>query len=163
MPATFVPPSGISWAHPPSSPRPACRLVLGEVHDLRPDPTTMGETSGRFIHPESPERWVRHAVETLSQDGRLRFASAGDAPTLSLNVDLLQAYMSSWSTAKHAVVMLRVRYAADGAVAKEQAFRGEVSGMLWTDSESEVLGALNEALKRAVAAMDDDLVLRCSG
>ncbi|MEP7210820.1 MAG: hypothetical protein ABI740_08285 [Alphaproteobacteria bacterium] len=123
----------------------------------------MGDLGGRFIHQEDARGWVRSAFESLGQDGRFRFDArrAPDTVALTVQVDLVQAYIRSSSTAKNATIVVRVRYGFGDRPAEEKSFRGQVSQINWAGLDTEAQDALNQALKEAVAAVDDDIIARC--
>ncbi len=124
LPAAFVPPD-----YPKLAPRrgaaahAACRIRVGEVRDLRADPQSMGNISGRPVRAEDAAGWVRSGLLSLARDTRLSLGDAPDPSEILLSTEILKAYMISITSDKAVTVVLRVRFARAGAADEQKIFR----------------------------------------
>jgi hypothetical protein len=152
---------------PSAAPGPrGCRLQITEIVDSRLDPTTIGSVAGRVVHgPADTRAWIESALASLKSAG-LAVSFATDAPPspagLTASVTLVTAWVSSAATSKNASIVLRVRYAANGALLKQANYRGSVSTVDWLGSASEVQGMVDDAMAQILAAMDADLRAICA-
>jgi hypothetical protein len=137
-----------------------CRVALGEVKDIRTDPV-MGTIGTHVIRVGDPAQWTRDGFKALSDNRSLEIVPADGRPDVTLNVELVKAYVEFMATAKSATVVLRVRYA--GRDAAPRVYRGVHTGTHWANDVSEMQGALALALGEAVKQVSAEAPEVCAG
>lgn len=140
---------------------PACRVFIGEVKDMRPDPRAMGSIAIRPVQAVDSAGWVRSALASLARDKRIRIAGTAADSNLVLNAEILKAYVMAITTQKAANVVVRVRYSRHGAADGEEIYRGALNDVDWIAGDDETQGALNDALSQVIDAVASDAVARC--
>ena len=141
----------------------ACRLHLGDIRDMRGDPKSMGQIGGRLVHAEDSAAWVRSGLYSLARDPRLTVDAAGvTAFDLTLNVDLLKAYVLTMPETRANTVVLRIRYSQPGGAAEEQIYRGAQTGLDWNGGNDETQGGLNRAFAMLLEPIHRDVLRQCA-
>lgn len=156
----FVRPEPARWAKPAAA-GPACKVKLGQIRDLRSDPTALGYIAGREVQAEDTPAWVGSGLQSLAQDARITLVGETEPPDVVVEADLLKAYILSQTQTKAANVVLRVRYRQGEAAPAEQTYRGATNGLNWASGQGEANAALNKALGEAVDAIHADLIGMC--
>jgi hypothetical protein len=139
----------------------ACRVFIGDVRDLRPDPQSMGSISLRTVHAGDSAGWVRSGLQTLDRDKRLRIAGTAADADLVLDAEILKAYIMSITTQKAANVVIRVRYSRHGVAEGDAIYRGALNEVNWIGGDDETQGAFDDALSQVIAAVAADTAKRC--
>lgn len=145
---------------PPTGP---CTIRLAEVRDVRSDPSAMGSVGTRVVRAADAAAWVRSGLQSLNRDSRIRAVddSGADGLSLTLSVDLVQAYTMTITTEKSTNVVLRVRYDRRGSPIGEQTYRGTDTSLNWTNGDAEIQSSFNAALAQLLLAVDRDILARC--
>jgi len=138
-----------------------CAIRLADVRDVRPDPNDLGMMIGRAVHASDSAAWFRNAIETLKQDGHLRFVDTDADAQLVLRVELVKAYILVQNTQKSSNVVIRVVYSKGGTEFDTQIARGRDEGANWINGEDEAQGSLNRALLAAVGELDANISAHC--
>jgi hypothetical protein len=139
----------------------ACRVQLGDIHDLRESADEAVGTIGyRPLRLNDTAGWVRSGILTITRSPKINFVDAN--ADLVLNIDLLKAYIRSAPTSKSANVVIRVHYAVHGLPADETLFRGLDAGMNWNSEDGEAQSALDRALSQILVNLSSDIVAHCS-
>jgi hypothetical protein len=160
-PATVKPAAFAESSRPSVETGPQCAVRLADVRDVRPDPNDLGMMIGRAVHASDSVAWFRVSLETLKQDGRLRFVDADADAQLVLRVELVKAYIMVQNTQKSSDVVIRVVYSRDGKDFDTQIVRGRDEGANWVNGEDEAQGSLNRALAAAVGELDSNIGAHC--
>ena len=141
-----------------------CNIFLASVRDLRDDPTSMGTMGPRAVRSENSVEWVRSAVLTLDHDVQLHFVSDEAGADLSLQVELLKAYIMGITTQKSSNVVVRVRFLRHSAQLGEVVLRGRETGANWVNGEGEMQSQLDAALGNALLSLREQLLFNyCPG
>jgi hypothetical protein len=164
----FTPPNNASWSSPQANradagPADTCRIRLGDVLDARADPQDLGDIGGRPIHQADQIAWLRSGLMSLNRDSRIQIvdAAATEKPDLEVSVELLKAYVISITSDKSTNVVLRIRYARQGAALGEQIYRGTDTGVNWISGGDETQASLDYALAQILGDVDRDILARC--
>jgi hypothetical protein len=139
----------------------SCRLAVGEVKDIRAD-ASMGAMGRHVVGMADPAAWMRDGFKALKENRLLDLVAADDRPDVTLNVELVKAYVEPLATAKAATVVLRVTYAGRSA-AGPKVYRGVHNATNWANTEGEMEGALTLALGEAVNQVRADATEACLG
>lgn len=150
VPAQFVVPSRTppvvrARAQPPA----ACGLQVASVKDLRADLTSLGNLGPREVRADDFAGWVRGGL-----DHGLR--KPGPAAVVSIDAEILVAYVHGLASTKSADIVLRMRYSRDHQPVGEKVYRGASTAMNWDSSEHEIRNALAEALAALVVQVSAD-------
>jgi hypothetical protein len=142
---------------------PACSAYLADVRDLREDPQSLGAVAEKSVQGKDAAKWVYGAIRSLETNPTLRFtdAPASQPGGLTLQVDLLKAYIMSVNTARTAVVVIKVHYSRDGSPLGDAVHRGSDTGMLWSGNAGESANALNMALSHVLTTLRPDILAHC--
>ena len=138
----------------------ACAVYLGDVSDVRPNPSDFGTMGLRPVLVADSVSWLQSALETFKQDPRLRFVSEVETG-LAVRIELMKAYVMAMATQKSAVVVLRVTYRSGGKDLEPQIARGQDTSANMAFGEKETETALNRAMVMAVKQLDEGVVGRC--
>jgi hypothetical protein len=133
-------------AQPPAG----CGLQLASVRDLRADPPSLGNIGPREVRADDFAAWVRGGL-----DGGLRKPAAAAAP-VSIDAEILKAYVHWLAISKSADIVLRVRFSRDNQVVGEKVYRGANTAMNWASGDDEIRWALAEALAALVVQVNAD-------
>jgi hypothetical protein len=141
----------------------ACRLHLGEIRDMRGDPKSMGQIGDRLVHAEDSAAWVRSGLYSLARDPRLSVDGIGvNTFDLTLNVDLLKAYVLTMPETRANTVVLRIHYNQPGGATEEQIYRGSKTGLYWNGGNEETQGGLNRAFAMLLEPIHRDVLRQCA-
>jgi hypothetical protein len=160
----FDPPSRASYVSgkPPASQAELCRIQIAHFTDMRPDSQTMGAMGVRTVRADTGA-WVRSGIESLARDSRIRFVSAPSEADLSIDVELLKAYVMTITVDKSSNVAVRIRYFRKGTPQGDALYRGTDTDVNWANGDDETQEALNRALANMLEDVDRDLLARCKG
>lgn len=139
---------------------PVCKLRLGQVQDLRSDKMSLGEIGGRPITATDTLAWTRSGLTTLDTDAKIELVGSGEQ--LSLDADIVKAYVYSITSNKTAHIVLRVRYTNADAPVAEKVYRGADNTGNWASGEGEARNALNRALASAISQIRTDVLRHCA-
>lgn len=157
----FDPPSRASYASgKAAAPAEACRIRIAQFVDMRPDSQSMGAIGVRTVHADTGA-WVRSGIESLARDPRIQFVGATSEADLSIDVELLKAYVMSMTVDKSSNVALRIRYARKGAAQGDALYRGTDTDVNWANGDGETQQSLNRALANLLEDVDQDILARC--
>ena len=140
---------------------PKCRVAVGEVKDIRPDPT-MGTLWKTVVAVPDPAAWTRDGFKGLSENDMIELVPADSHPDVTLNVELVKSYVEALATAESATVVLRVTFTGRSP-AGPKVYRGVQSSTRWTNGQSEAQGDLGTALGDAVKLVSADVTNACLG
>ncbi len=138
---------------------PRCRLTVAEVKDIRADPS-MGGIGAHAASVPDPAAWVRDELKALSSNSALEIVSADAHPDLTMNVELVKAYVQSITTTKSATVVLRVTFS--GRSTESKVYRGVHNAANWASTTGEMQGALKLALDSAVQQVSTEAPVVCA-
>ena len=160
----FDPPSRASYASgkPPALPAELCRVQIAHFTDMRPDSQTMGAMGAHTVQADTGA-WVRSGLESLARDSRIRFVGTASEADLSIDVELLKAYVMTITVDKASNVALRIRYSRNGAPQGDALYRGTDTDVNWANGDGETQETLNRALANLLEDVDRDLLARCKG
>ncbi len=137
-----------------------CRIHLGEVRDLRSDPTTLGFLYGQSIKAGDTVQWLREALAGTASPA-IVFSAPGAPADLDMEVELLKAYAFNTNMARAMTVVLRVRFSHAGAVVAEHVYRGSKTGLGFVGGDRETQAAEREVLAEAVRPVGPDVMAAC--
>lgn len=149
-------------ADPPRSKgSPPCAVYLADVRDLRGDKDDLGQIGDMLVQSQDTSAWIGAAIRSLARPPDIVFVNSSASSAITLNVDLVKAYISTINMAKDAAVVVKVRYSRDGVVLDEMSYRGADTDVFWGLDKPEMAIALNNALRRALVPLRGDLLARC--
>jgi hypothetical protein len=160
---SYTPPSYHQTQVAGQSGGPVCHVFVGAVKDLRTDPHAMGLIAGRPVQATDSEGWVRSALQSLTRNSRIALADGAAGADLTIDAEILKAYVFTITTQKAANVVIRVRFTRHGAADGEQIYRGALNDIDWVAGDDETQSALDEALSQVVSQLGDDAVRYCGG
>lgn len=163
MGSQFAPPGNMRWMEREVKTQPACQVNLASIQDMRGDKQSAGSLGFRPVRLGDSVAWVRSGFESMRRDPRIALVEPGDAAAgLQLNVELLQAHISSMNMAKTANVVVRVKFAPGAHDPSGKLFRGEVADVNWGSGDGEALDVMNAALAEVVLATHAEVIARCA-
>jgi hypothetical protein len=138
-----------------------CRVFVATVKDMRGDTQSMGTILARPVRNADSAGWVRSGLLSLDHDKRIHMADSAQSADITLDAEILKAYVMAITTQKTANVVLRIRYTRAGGAPEEQIYRGALNDVDWIGGDDETQGALNDALTQVVTAVAGDTIKRC--
>ena len=155
LPAEFAPPRSMAVADAGSG---LCPVQVGELKDLRSNPAVLGSIGKREVLADDMTSWVRTGLEYLLATPRADPAAAG----LTLDVDIVHAYIQGVAWSKSANLLLRVRFRRGVATLGQGAYRGASTSLNWTSAGAEARGAFDLALRDLVQELRTDTARYCA-
>lgn len=141
-----------------------CATTLGQISDKRLDPSMVGMVAGRVIKsPPSMKKWLQSAFGTLQCAAAC--ATSDDAkklPPLTLDVDLLKAWMSSINTDIATNLVFKVRFVRANVVLKENTYRGRDTSSNFTSAQDEIQQDFDVSMSHVLDQAHHDLTAVCA-
>lgn len=135
-----------------------CGIYLEKVDDLRSDKQDMGNIAGNPVSAADMIGWVKSSVSQLRRDGYRIDDQRASGDDLTIDVELLKAYMLSITTSKSAVLVVRVIYKrADATVLTSRVYRGTDTSMDWAGTEGETNSAFQRAAAQVLSIVQPDM------
>lgn len=136
----------------------APRVWVGKVEDGRSD-ATLGGLAGRSFSSAELPAWIDGELAALASPGFVVVTGpvADPAARLVLRPRLLKGYVDGLTVTKTAVIVLGVEIVAPGGTVTARLYRGQHASMNWATSESEVIGALQDAAGACLEQLRVDL------
>jgi hypothetical protein len=134
----------------------SCRVRLHAVRDLRSDPESLGSMGNLAVRSPNSTNWLQTATSSLADDPRIRIVESDNDANLSLDIDLIKAYIISITTANSTNVVLQAHYSRQDATLSEQVYRG-TGNANWQGMET----GFNDAMTRAIEGLHRDVLSLC--
>ncbi len=161
--ASYAPPASRARPSQAGDPARSCRLHIGEIRDLRSDPTALGEIGGRPVRAVDVPAWLRSGLLSLDRGAAIVMVENAEAEDVDISADIHKTYVISMPTSKAADVAFTIHYRRNGAAVDDQVYRGSDEGMNWASGEGEGQSALNRALADALTHVEADVLAHCAG
>lgn len=142
-----------------------CAVRIAEVLDQRTDPHVLGDTGSQPVRVENSGDWISSALRSLDGQSGLEFVDrpAVDGSELVMSVELLKAYTVHLATDRAATVVIKVKYSRHDAPIDEKIYRGADNDLNWSNGAGETLASLNDALRKLLKPVREDISRHCSG
>ncbi len=134
-----------------------CPLVLSSLTDARADRSNLGFIAGREVRGDNFGDWVRSGVEA-----RLKAQKAAAVTPVTLDAELVKAYMNAVAATMSATIVMRVRMQRDGAVLDEKVYRGGSTSVNWGSGTGETMSELGLALGSLLDQVRADANAHCA-
>jgi hypothetical protein len=141
-----------------------CATTLGQISDKRLDPSMVGMVAGRVIKsPPSMEKWLQSAFGTLQCAAACATSDDGKKPPpLTLEVDLLKAWMSSVNTDIATNLVFKVRFVRANVVLKENTYRGHDTSGNFASAQDEIQQDFDVSMSHVLDQVHRDLTALCA-
>ena len=135
-----------------------CRLSIRSLSDKRSDTSTFGTVTGRSVRsPQDVDRWLRSTFEGLNKWG----VTVRDAAPLTMDAELLTAWVSDLPSSKNANIVMRVTYRRGDLAQEPKVYRGNESRMNWSANDGELQVLIDAALTRLIQSVSSDVQKAC--
>jgi uncharacterized lipoprotein YmbA len=149
---------------PQPAPRGAPLVRITPVVDRRTD-TSSDQVAGRTFDAPELGQWLDHELRSIaSREFRVAEGGGEEASArITLRPRILKAYVSAVAATKTAAVVLEVEWVLPDGTAERHLYRGQHASMNWGSSESEMIGALQEAAAACTAQLRGEIEARLRG
>jgi len=154
----------VSTDDPSTAPsKSSLRVAWLAIEDQRLDATSLGHIGNDAYVAKSILPWVNQQLCALRGTN---FAEAEDPVKADLVIKptLLKLYIQNVNIAKSAVVVLRLEFLRQGKPSGQFTCRGQYAGMIWSGSDEEMAGAIQEAfadcLRNLTASLELNIQLQ---
>lgn len=145
----------LSWDASSLQQTSSCNFSVAGVSNRGLAMDQMGTIGGSPVLASDIAGWVHTAFEQIH-------GYSPQAQGLSLDVEIVRAYLHSLSISKSANVVVRVNYARSAQVQASRVYRGADTSMNWVNGDIEMQNAFNRALKDMAQQVAKDLGQFCT-
>lgn len=152
---------------PVEKPADACVIRIGDFTDKRRNPDTLGSVAGRPLKVEdlsglvsrSFEYYVTQSRHFRLEDRVINEGGATPAKTVTVQGDILKAYMHGVATSMVANIAVRLQFVGPEGHASEEVLRGNDTSMNWASGDGELQESMSAAILN-VARLSDGWIQR---
>jgi hypothetical protein len=143
-----------------------CKVSIGSVKDDRLRKDDLGMAYIRPIHAPNMMSWLQQSLVFLQTSSSLE-PEQGKAPVsqkaILLNANLKKLYVHLLPSSISGNIVMSMIYVINGQNEVTRVYRGNSTGVNWTNSPESINEIINEALNVAMKDIVDDLIKLCDG
>ena len=140
----------------------SCSFRIGQVRDLRTDPAIMGNMGGRVVQMDDSIAWMNSGLAALAGDARLTLVRGADPADLTLNVEIVKAYIATMTVDKLSAIVVHVRIETAAGNPAPQTLRGSDTDLNWANGTEETQSALDRAMADLLRQIDLAVLNACA-
>ena len=144
-----------------------CSIYIERIEDSRKSKSSFGSSPYFRKFAESVPDWTWDGFHYLSSENyRAHFEDEYGTqidPQITMHVQIHKAYVLYQPGAKSANLAISVHYTTKDNLTETKLYRGRYTAINWSNSASEIEGAMNEALSDVLTKIDKDISQYCLG
>jgi len=143
-----------------------CKVSIGSVKDDRLRKDDLGMANIRPIYAPNMMPWLQQSLAFLQTSSRLepeRSKAAVSQKAILLNASLRKLYVHPLPSSISANIVMSLIYVMNGQDEISRVYRGNSTGVNWTNSPESINEIINEALNVVMKDIANDLIKLCDG
>ena len=143
-----------------------CKVSIESVRDDRLRKDDLGMVYIRPIYAPNIMSWLQQSLASLQASPRLEMEQGKVAvpqKTILLNASIKKLYVHPLPSSISANIVMSMIYVLNEQKDIARVYRGNSTGVSWTNSPESINEFINEALNVAIKDIGDDLIKLCDG
>ncbi len=143
-----------------------CKVSIGSVKDDRLRKDDLGMVYIRPIYAPNMMSWLQQSLASLQTSLRLEPEQGKEVVSqkaILLNASIKKLYVHPLPSSISANIVMSMIYVVDGQNEIARVYRGNSTGVNWTNSPESIKEFIDEALTVAIKDIADDLIKLCDG
>ncbi len=127
-------------------------IKINQIKDVRPYNENIGFLAGSEILADDLSKWVKESLQALEVNRQV-----SNTEKILINMKIKKLYVKGVKGSLTASIVLNADYIQNNKTLLSKNYRGSDCSLNWNSSDSEIVGALRNAIKQIMLNMANDI------